>query len=114
MREVLEQLESEWRKQVRTRDLAATVNLGVSRLTHLIKESTDSSLRDLVRRRRIAEAAHLLVTTHRRISEICYEVGFSDLSNFNHTFRREHGVSPREYRQRERAKIEDAIDDWPR
>jgi AraC-like DNA-binding protein len=104
VREVLDHLERQWRLQHRTRDLAATVNLGVSRLAHLVKQNTDTSIRDLVRRRRIAEAARLLLTTHQRVSEICYYVGFTDLSNFNHAFRRELGVSPRQYRQRELAR----------
>jgi AraC-like DNA-binding protein len=106
VREVLDQVEAEWRKQLRTRDLAAAVNLGVSRLAHLVKQSTQMSIRDLIRLRRIEAAAHLLLTTHQRVSEICYAVGFSDLSNFNHTFRRELGVSPREYRERERARVQ--------
>lgn len=102
VRQVLDHLDRQWRLQHRTRDLAAGVNLGVSRLSHLVKESTKTSIRDLVRRRRIAEAARLLLTTHQRISEICYYVGFKDLSNFNHAFHRELGVGPREYRERER------------
>jgi AraC-like DNA-binding protein len=106
VREVLDLLEAQWPQQLRTRDLAATVNLGTSRLAHLVKESTQLSIRDRIRHRRIAEAAHLLVTTHQRISEICYSVGFSDVSNFNHAFRRELGVSPGEYRERERAREE--------
>jgi transcriptional regulator GlxA family with amidase domain len=104
VQEVLELLEAQWRMQLRTRDLAATVNLGTSRLAHLVKESTQLSIRDRVRHRRIAEAANLLVTTHKRISEICYSVGFSDVSNFNHAFRRELGVSPGAYRERERSR----------
>ena len=102
VREVLEHLERHWRKQHRLRDLAASVNLGPSRLEHLVKHETRSSIRDLLRRRRILEAARLLVTTHQRVSEIGYYVGFGDISNFNHAFRREFGLSPGEYRERER------------
>jgi AraC-like DNA-binding protein len=100
VREVLDHLDRQWRLRHRTSELAATVNLGVSRLAHLVKQNAHTSIRDLVRRRRIAEAARLLLTTHQRVSEICYYVGFTDLSNFNHAFRRELGVSPRQYRQR--------------
>lgn len=107
VREVLEHLDRQWRLQHRTSDLAATVNLGVSRLAHLVRQNAQTSIRDLVRRRRIAEAARLLLTTHQRISEICYYVGFTDLSNFNHAFRRELGVSPRQYRQRELERVEE-------
>jgi len=68
-------------------------------LEHLFKTVTRTSIRDLLRRRRMTEAARLLISTHRRISEISYYVGFGDVSNFNHTFRKEFGVSPREFRR---------------
>lgn len=106
VREVLDHLDRQWRQPQRIGDLAATVNLGASRLAHLVRQHTHTTIRDLVRRRRIAEAARLLLTTHQRVSEICYYVGFRDLSNFNHAFRRELGVSPRVYRERELAKEE--------
>jgi transcriptional regulator GlxA family with amidase domain len=98
--EVLALLEAEWRNKKRVADLAATVNLGASRLTHLIRTHAKTSIRDLVRRRRLTEAARLLITTHRRVSEIGYDVGFTDACNFAHVFRREFGLSPRAYRER--------------
>ncbi len=98
---VLAQLDAQWRHKHRVTDLAASVNLGASRLTHLIRVHAQTSIRDLLRRRRMAEAARLLATTHGRISEICYYVGFTDVCNFTHAFRREFGLSPRAYRRRE-------------
>jgi AraC family transcriptional regulator len=82
------------------RDLAASVNLGPSRLEHLIRATLRTSIRELIRTRRIAEAARMLLTTHKRVSEISHDVGFGDVSNFNHAFRRHFGVSPRDYRRR--------------
>lgn len=101
MREVLDRLNAEFSKQHRVADLAASVNLGPSRLTHLIRAHAKTTIRDLLRSRRIAEAARLLATTHRRVSEISCDVGFTDACNFSHAFRRELGLSPRAYRERE-------------
>lgn len=100
VRDILERVDRHWQSPLRVRDLAASVNLGPSRLEHLVKTATQMCLRDLIRRRRIDEAARLLVTTHKRISEIAYYVGFTDISNFNHAFRRERGLSPGLYRLR--------------
>lgn len=99
VREILDRIDGHWRRQIRVADLAASVNLGASRLAHLVRSNTDTCLRDLIRRRRLEEAARLLATTHQRVSEIAYYVGFTDVSNFNHAFRREHGLSPRAYRE---------------
>jgi AraC-like DNA-binding protein len=46
---------------------------------------------------RLATARHLLIAAsnrHRRISDIAYESGFSDLSYFNRTFKRRFGATP--------------------
>ena len=51
-------------------------------------------------RARLREAALRLATERSRVTDIAYDCGFGDLSNFNRTFRAEFGVTPRAYRQR--------------
>ncbi len=53
-------------------------------------------------RARLRRAARLLVDPARPITQIAYDVGFNDLSNFIRTFRRAAGVSPRAFRRRAR------------
>ena len=55
---------------------------------------------DLVRKLRLAHARRLLEQSDKSISDICYEVGFTNLSNFNRHFRNDAGETPRDYRQR--------------
>lgn len=50
-------------------------------------------------RSRLRRAARLLVDDERSITDIAYDVGFGDLSNFVRTFHRSAGVSPRGFRQ---------------
>jgi AraC-like DNA-binding protein len=101
VQQVLDLLDREWRSQHRLEDLASTVNLGPSRLEHLVRAHANTSIREFLLRRRVVEAARLLAGTHQRVSEISYYVGFTDASNFNHAFRRAFGMSPSAYRQRE-------------
>lgn len=49
-------------------------------------------------RSRLRRAARLLADADRRITDIAFEVGFGDLSNFVRSFRRATGVSPRGFR----------------
>jgi AraC-like DNA-binding protein len=58
-------------------------------------------------RSRLRRAARLLADDARSITNIAYEVGFGDLSNFVRTFHRVAGISPREFRKA--AKGEHAI-----
>ncbi|HJT98394.1 MAG TPA: AraC family transcriptional regulator [Rhodanobacteraceae bacterium] len=50
-------------------------------------------------RSRLRRAARLLADEARSISDVAFEVGFGDLSNFVRTFHRAAGVSPRGFRK---------------
>jgi AraC-like DNA-binding protein len=53
-------------------------------------------------RSRLRHAARLLAGDGRPITDVAYDVGFADLSNFVRTFHRAAGVSPRAFRQASR------------
>jgi AraC-like DNA-binding protein len=53
-------------------------------------------------RSRLRHAARLLADDERSITDVAYDVGFADLSNFVRTFHRAAGVSPRRFRQASR------------
>lgn len=48
---------------------------------------------------RLREAAVRLAAEPGRVADVAFDVGFGDVSNFNHSFRAEFGLSPRVYRQ---------------
>ena len=50
-------------------------------------------------RSRLRHAARLLTDDERPITDVAYDVGFGDLSNFVRTFHRAAGVSPRRFRE---------------
>jgi AraC-like DNA-binding protein len=53
-------------------------------------------------RSRLRHAARLLADDERTITDVAYDVGFADLSNFVRTFHRAAGVSPRQFRRASR------------
>ena len=53
-------------------------------------------------RSRLRHGARLLADNDRSITDIAYDVGFGDLSNFVRTFHRAAGVSPRKFREASR------------
>lgn len=50
-------------------------------------------------RARLRQAARLLADDARTVTDVAFEVGFGDLSNFVRTFHRAAGISPRRFRQ---------------
>jgi AraC-like DNA-binding protein len=53
-------------------------------------------------RSRLRHAARLLADDGRPVTDVAYDVGFGDLSNFVRTFHRAAGVSPRRFREASR------------
>ena len=53
-------------------------------------------------RSRLRHAARLLADDDSSVTDVAYDVGFGDLSNFVRTFHRAAGVSPRRFRQASR------------
>lgn len=92
-------LDEQYRNPPPIHELAAMVSLSSSRLAHLFRDEVSSSIRSYVVERRLQVAARFLVQTDERISQIAYSVGFNDISNFNHSFKRRFGMSPGEYRK---------------
>ncbi|WP_165838253.1 helix-turn-helix domain-containing protein [Pokkaliibacter plantistimulans] len=64
------------------------------------KQSSGNSFVRYLNTLRINRAAELLHSTDLPVSNICFEVGFNNLSNFNRQFIQRQKVTPTAYRQR--------------
>jgi len=91
-------LDQQYRDPPSLEALAEDVGLSVSRLAHLFRDETGMSIQSYIVERRLLMAAMLIVQSDEQISQIAYRVGFGDVSNFNHSFKRRFAMSPREYR----------------
>ena len=83
-------------------ELARRVNVSRYYLSHSFKSVTGYGVRQYQILCRIAAAKEKLAVTDMPVSEICFEVGFSDLSNFSRYFGKTVGCTPGEYRKKVR------------
>ncbi|BCW34261.1 AraC family transcriptional regulator [Arthrobacter sp. StoSoilA2] len=97
---VLEYVFSNHAGSVSMSEAAAMVGMAEPTFSKYFKRATGQNFSDLVRKLRLAHARSLLERTDKAISEICYEVGFTNLSNFNRHFLKDVGETPRQFRQR--------------
>lgn len=79
-------------------DVAALVNMSESAFSHFFKSHTRLTYVSYLNNLRIAKACRLLEGTMLPVSEICYECGFNNKSNFNRIFLKSRGVTPTVYR----------------
>ncbi|KAK3604136.1 hypothetical protein CHS0354_001943 [Potamilus streckersoni] len=83
---------------VKLEDVAGQLRMSPSYFSRFFSKSTGNRFSDFLNRLRISRACDLLNRTHKQVSEICYEVGFNNISNFNRRFYRLKNMTPSEYR----------------
>lgn len=94
----IELLEQSGSEELRLAEIAKHVGLSPYHFLRLFKRECGVTPYQFLIRLRIRRAIQLLRDTKRPVTEIAYQVGFSDLSNFINAFRREVGCSPRQFR----------------
>ncbi|GAF01468.1 AraC family transcriptional regulator [Saccharicrinis fermentans] len=87
---------------IKINEVAELVNMSPSAFSHFFKKRTQRSFTEYLTEMRIGIAARMLIDSDRNISEICYECGFSNISNFNRSFKSQKGCTPSEFRSQQK------------
>jgi len=78
--------------------LAGLLDIGPRQLCRYTRELFNTSPREWLDERRLADAAFLLQTND-LIKGIAFDLGFKTVSHFSHKFKEHYGVSPKEYKE---------------
>lgn len=85
--------------EIRLAELAKIAGMSTSAFSRFFKLHTGRNLSDYIIDIRLGHASRLLVDTTQSISEIGFDSGFNNLSNFNRIFKKKKGCSPSEFRE---------------
>lgn len=98
---VHEYIMTNFRKDIPLADVAEVANLSVPSFCRFFKTCTRKSFSHFLNEIRVGYACKLLLEDKYNISQICYESGFNNMSNFNRQFKKTTGKSPLKYKKRE-------------
>ncbi len=84
-------------EQIRLKDVAALINMSETNFCRYFKKRTHKSFTSYLNRIRIGYACKLLMEGELNITQICYESGFNNISNFNEQFKKHTNQTPRSY-----------------
>lgn len=80
-------------------EVADLAGMSETAFSRFFKKNTGNSFTDHVNKLRIWQACKLLAESDMPITEICFEVGYLNISNFNRTFLLHHKMTPSAYRR---------------
>jgi len=80
-------------------ELAKIAGMNATSFSRFFKIRTHKTVSDYITDIRISRAARDIIETNLNISEVCYNSGFNNLSNFNRLFKNRKGMTPKEFRE---------------
>ena len=84
------------------KDIADMCAYNPSYFSRIFKEYTGETFTDYLKKVRIEKASELLRSTDRKVTDILYEVGYSDRTKFFLHFKSVMGVTPLKYRENQK------------
>ena len=95
---VKDYLDSSYHHDITLNDMASVANLNGAYLLRKFKNYFSITPRQYIIKKRMEAAAKLLQTTGFSITEVCNEVGYSDLASFGKLFKQFYHLPPEKYR----------------
>ena len=95
-------IDAQSHRQIELEDSAAQAGVSPFHFLRLFSSVLGVTPHQYLVRSRLRHAARLLAEDGRAVTDVAYDVGFADLSNFVRTFHRAAGVSPLKFRQASR------------
>lgn len=90
-------------EEITREELASHVYLNPAYLSRMFKKETGLSLSDAIIQERIQEAKRMLEQSEYKVTDIAEKVGYTSLGSFSNLFKRVVGVTPQQYRARNKA-----------
>jgi AraC-like DNA-binding protein len=91
-----------YHRPIKLEEAAEIANLSVSAFCRYFKLRTRSTFSRFLNEIRVSTACKQLIGSEYSVSEVCYQVGFNNISNFNRQFKIITGFTPSQYLSKHR------------
>jgi AraC family L-rhamnose operon transcriptional activator RhaR len=95
---VLKYVQQHYPEKLSLKTITQKYDYSLSRISRIFKSEIGYSFQEYVQSVRIQESCRLLINTTKKVTDIATSVGYSDIKHFNEIFKRQTGMSPRQYR----------------
>ncbi|HWK06800.1 MAG TPA: AraC family transcriptional regulator [Puia sp.] len=98
MEKLIDFMNANFSRPVRLAEAAELVNMAETAFSRFFKAKTGINFVDFLNDIRLGHASRLLIDTNTSIADVAVACGFSSISNFNRTFKREKALTPKDFR----------------
>lgn len=98
LQKVINHISTNFSQNISLEDISTIAAMTPPAFCRFFKTRTNKTFSLFLNEVRISKACQLLINGEAPIKQICYDVGFSSLTNFNRTFKSFKGISPSSYR----------------
>lgn len=91
-------LEENFRRPLGIDFYAEKLFMSTRNLNLICKQIMNQSISEIIENRKLTEAKNLLISSNKSISEIGYELGYSENAYFSHVFKKKTGLTPSEFK----------------
>jgi AraC-like DNA-binding protein len=94
-----EYMNQNFQKHITLNEVSKLVNMTEVSFSRFFKTRTGITFMDSLLELRLGHASRLMIDTTQSISEVAYNCGFNNISNFNRIFKKKKGCTPKEFRE---------------
>ncbi len=100
IQKVQDHIERNYEERITIEDLANFINVGRRTFERRFKDATNNTPIEYIQRVRIEAAKKFFEASRKNVSEVMYDVGYTDTKAFRDIFRKITGLTPIEYRNK--------------
>lgn len=99
LNKVMNFITENYTEEVNIEEIAKLANLSISSFCRYFKSRTRKTFSRFLNEVRILNACKLLITSDKTITQICYSIGYNNISHFNRQFKIITGLTAKEYQK---------------
>lgn len=104
--DVINYILQNYSEDIKLADVATIANYSQAAFCHFFKQHTRKTFIQFLIEVRVSKACKMLRSSDLNVSQICYDSGFNNVSNFNRHFKKITGLSPTAYTKKYKSTIE--------
>lgn len=105
---IISYIDENFDARIKLEDIAMKENLSLTYLSHLFSKNFGMTFQEFVSEQRMEQCIRLMTNKEKTLLEICYESGFSNPKYMKKVFLDKFGCTPKEYRKKYSAYVDDS------